>query len=195
VSKQVILITGTPRVGKTSVAQALASELQAENVNLTELAISENLVLRKDERRGSMIVNLRRMKKRISQIIQESAKNSVIIDGHYAAHVVPKKFVTYVFVLRRNPVELRKLMEESGFKGLKLWENLASEILDVCLVDALNAYRPNKVCEIDVSGRTVEDTVNDILAVVKGEKACHLGIVDWIGTLDSQGLLDEYLRI
>jgi adenylate kinase len=195
VSKQVILITGTPRVGKTSVAQALASELQAQNVNLTELAISENLVLRKDERRGSTIVSLRRMKKRISQIIQESAENSIIIDGHYAAHVVPKKFVTYVFVLRCSPVELRKLMEESGFKGPKLWENLASEILDVCLVDALTAYRPNKVCEIDTSGRTVEETVNDILAVVKGRKTCHLGIVDWIGTLESQGLLDEYLRI
>jgi adenylate kinase len=182
-------------VGKTSVAQALASRLQAQNVNLTELAISENLVLGKDERRDSTIVSLRRMKKRISQVIRESAKNSIIIDGHYAAQVVPKKLVTYVFVLRRNPVELRRVMEESGFKGPKLWENLASEILDVCLVDALNAYGPNKVCEIDASGRTVEETVNDMLAVVKGSSACNVGIVDWIGRLENQGLLDEYLRI
>jgi adenylate kinase len=194
-SKQVILITGTPRVGKTMVAQALAFRLQAQNVNLTELAISENLVLRKDERTGSTIVSLRKMKNRISQLIRESSKNSIIIDGHYAAHVVPKKLVTHVFVLRRNPVELRKLMEESGFKGPKLWENLASEILDVCLVDALNAYGPSMVCEIDVSGRSVEETVNDILAVVEGRSACYLGIVDWIGRLEKQGLLDEYLRI
>jgi broad-specificity NMP kinase len=177
------------------VAQALASRLQARNVNLTQLAISENLVLRKDERRDSTIVSLRRMKQRISQIIRESDENNIIIDGHYAAHVVPKKLVTYVFVLRRNPVELRKLMEESGFKGPKLWENLASEILDVCLVDALNAYGPNMVCETDVSSRSVEQTVNDILAVLEGRSACYLGIVDWIGTLESQGLLDEYLRI
>jgi len=195
VPKQVILITGTPRVGKTSVATALTSKLQAQNVNLTELAISENLVLRKDQKRGSIIVSLRRMKKRISQIIRESAKNSIIIDGHYAAQVVPKKLVTWVFVLRRNPVELRSLMEESGFRGPKLWENLASEILDVCLVDALNAYGPGNVCEIDVSGRTTEETVNDILAAVKGRSTCYVGIVDWIGRLESQGLLDEYLRI
>lgn len=194
-SKQVILITGTPRVGKTSVAQALANRLQAQNVNLTELAISENLVLRKDKRRGSTIVSLRRMKNRISQIIRDCAKNSIIIDGHYAPNVVPKKLVTHVFILRRNPVELRRLMEESGFSGPKLWENLASEILDVCLVDALNAHGLNNVCEIDVSGRTTEETMNNILAVVEGRSACHVGIVDWIGTLEKQGLLDQYLRI
>jgi len=195
VPKQVILITGTPRVGKTSVAQALASRLQAQNINLTELAISENLVLGKDKKRGSAIVSLRGMKKRISQIIRESAENNVIIDGHYAANVVPKKLVTRVFVLRRNPVELRRLMETSGFSGPKLWENLASEILDVCLVDALNAYGSEIVCEMDVSARTVEETVNAILAVLEGRSECYVGIVDWIGRLESQGLLNEYLRI
>jgi adenylate kinase len=195
VSKQVILITGTPRVGKTSVARALASKLQAQNVNLTDLAISENLVQGRDKRRGSTIVSPRKMANRISQIIRDSANNSIIIDGHYAAQVVLKKLVTCVFVLRRNPVELRRLMEESGFRGPKLWENLASEILDVCLVDALNAYGPSNVCEIDVSGRTTEETVNDILEVLKDRSTCYVGIVDWIGRLESQGLLDGYLRI
>jgi broad-specificity NMP kinase len=86
-------------------------------------------------------------------------------------------------------------MEEAGFSGNKLWENLASEILDVCLVDALNAYGKGKVCEIDATGKSVEEVVEDILAVLNGSKKCRLGVVDWLGKLENEGMLDEFLRI
>jgi adenylate kinase len=193
--KRVILISGTPRVGKTSVAQMLTTKLEGRYVNLTELAISENLILRKDERRNSLTVNMRKMKVRVRRIIMESDRNDIIIDGHYAADVVPKRLASHVFVLRRDPVELRKLMEQSDYFGVKLWENLACEILDVCLVDAIKVYGEDRVCELDASSRSTEETVNTILGVLIGRIRCGVGIVDWIGKLESEGLLDEYLRI
>ncbi len=173
----------------------LATKLQGSYVNLTELAISEDLVLGMDKKRDSAVVSLRKMKGRISQIVEECDKNNIIIDGHYAADVVPKRLVSCVFILRRDPVELRRLMEQSGFSGLKLWENLASEILDVCLVDALSTYGGDKVCELDASGKSTEETMNDILNILEGRTKCCVGVVDWIGKLEGQGLLDEYLRI
>jgi broad-specificity NMP kinase len=118
-----------------------------------------------------------------------------VIDGHYATYVTPKELVTYVLVLRRDPVELRQLMEESGIAGRKLWENLASEILDVCLVDALSVHSAEKVCELDVSYKKSAEVVAEVLAVLKGEAKCHVGIVDWLGKLEKEGLLDECLRI
>ncbi|MEM2937581.1 MAG: adenylate kinase family protein [Candidatus Bathyarchaeia archaeon] len=194
-AKHVVLVTGTPCVGKTSVARLLASKLNAVYVNLTDLALRENLVLGRDEKRGSLIVDENRMKIKIEKIAEECGEKSVIIDGHYAASVVPEKLATHVFVLRRNPVELRKFMEEAGFSGSKLWENLASEILDVCLVDALNTYNKEKVCELDVSGRRTEEVVAEILEVLEGSKKCGVGVVDWLSELESEGLLDEFLRI
>ncbi len=194
-AKHVILVTGGPCVGKTSVARLLASKLNAVYLNLTDLAIEENLVLGRDEKRGSLIVDENRMKNKIGKMVEEFGDKDVIVDGHYAASVVPEKLATHVFVLRRNPVELRNFMEKAGFSGDKLWENLASEILDVCLVDALNVYGEEKVCEIDVSGRSVEEVVAEILGVLKGSKKCRVGIVDWLGKLESKGLLDEFLRI
>lgn len=193
--KQVILVSGTPCVGKTSVARMLASKLDALYTNLTELATRENLVLGKDEKRNSIIVDENRMKQKIRATIKNCDKEDVIIDGHYAVNVVPKEFVTYVFVLRRDPVELKRFMEQNGFSGSKLWENLASEILDVCLVDALKVHEKEKVCELNVSGKSVEEVVNDILAVLDGSKKCRVGIVDWLGKLEAEGLLDEYLKI
>lgn len=194
-AKSVVLVTGTPCVGKTSAARLLALKLKAFYVNLTELAVKENLVLGKDEKRGSIIVDEGRMKRAIARLIEGCGEQNFVIDGHYAASVVPKEFVTKVFVLRRDPVELRSFMEKAGFSGNKLWENLASEILDVCLVEALNAYGEEVVCEIDASGRGVEDVVSEILEFLKGSRKCHVGIVDWLGKLERNGLLEEFLRI
>ncbi|MEM3702944.1 MAG: adenylate kinase family protein [Candidatus Bathyarchaeia archaeon] len=195
-AKYVILVTGTPCVGKTSVARLLTLKLNAVYVNLTNLAIKENLILGVDMKRGcSAIIDERAMKRVVSKLIEKCGEKSVVVDGHYAASVVPEKLATHVFVLRRDPVELRSFIEKAGFPRNKLWENLASEILDVCLVDALNAYGKEKVCELDVSGRSVEDVVAEILAVLAGSKECRVGVVDWLGKLESEGLLDEFLRI
>lgn len=194
-SKRVILVTGTPCVGKTSVARLLTAQLDALYINLTDLAMNENLVSGKDEKRNSMIVNERAMRKKISEIISKCDKKDIVIDGHYAVTVVPKELVTYVFILRRDPVELRKFMQHSGFSNRKLSENLASEILDVCLVDALNVHGEGKICELDATDKDSEEIVNEILEIMSNPSKCCVGIVDWLGKLESEGLLDEFLRI
>jgi adenylate kinase len=194
-SKRVILVTGTPCVGKTSVAHLLTSKLDALYVNLTELAMQENLISGKDRERDSIIVHETRMRRKIREIVNHCDAKNIVIDGHYAVSVVPKKLVTYIFVLRRNPVELRKFMEQCGFSGRKLWENLASEILDVCLVDALNVHGEGKVCELNVTSKSVKQVVSEILDVLRGQKKCHVGVVDWLGMLESEGMLGEFLKI
>jgi len=194
-SKRVIVVTGTPCVGKTSVSQLLASKLNAEYVNLTDLAIREGLIAGKDKERDSIIVDESKIRKKLHELIDSSNKKDIVIDGHYAVSVVPKELVTYIFVLRRNPVELKKLMQSSGFTGRKLWENLASEILDVCLVDALNIHSEEKVCELDTSGKSVEEIVSEILTVLERHKKCGVGLVDWLGKLETEGVLDDYLKI
>jgi len=192
--KQTILVTGTPCVGKTTVSLRLAKELDALYINLTELAKKENLTLCEDEKRKTTIVDETKMRRKLKRIIQKETGN-IVVDGHYAAAVVPKSLVTRVFVLRRNPLELRKFMENCGFQGPKLWENLAAEILDVCLVEALREQENDKVCELDVTGKPTENVVTDVIAVLKGQKKCRVGGVDWLGILETQGVLGEYLRV
>ena len=119
--KTVILITGTPGVGKTTVAKQLAEALDALYVNLTNLAQTNNLVSDEDKERKTAIIDEKKMRQKISEMLSTIDKSAVVIDGHYAAAVVPKHYVTKVFVLRRNPVELHMLMQKTGFSGAKLW--------------------------------------------------------------------------
>lgn len=193
--KRVMLLTGTPCVGKTSTALLLAVKLNALYINLTDLALRSKLSSGKDEMRNTIIIDEPRMKKKIRSIIQKTDKKEVVIDGHYAVNVVPKELVTRVFVLRRDPVELRGLMEHCGFQGRKLFENLASEVLDVCLFDALKAVSKRKVCELNVTGQSVEETVEQILFLLRHPAKCRIGVVDWLGKLEKEGLLDEYVKL
>jgi len=193
--KRVILLTGTPCVGKTTLARKIAAELDALYINLTEFAKNNDLLLGEDKQRKTTIVDEAKMRRKICQTIEATPKNDVIVDGHYAAAVVPKTVVTRVFVLRRNPVELRTYMEQCGFQGPKLWENLAAEILDVCLVEALREHEKEKVCELDITGKKVEEVAQEINNILNERKKCYSGFVDWLGTLEKQGLTDKYLRV
>ena len=191
--KRLILITGTPCVGKTTLARKLAAELKAEYINLTELAEKERLILGRDATRSTNIVDEVKMRSQLKAMLKDAATD-VVIDGHYAAAVAPKRGVSYVFVLRRNPVELREFMRRCGFSQPKEDENLAAEILDVCLVEALRNHPRGNVCELDLTGKTVEETLKEVLNILSGKRACSAGYVDWLGMLESQGKLDEYLK-
>jgi adenylate kinase len=191
----VILVTGTPCVGKTSTSVLLTAKLDALYINLTELALQHNLISGKDEKRNSIIVDEARLRKKIHGLIEKTDKKSVVVDGHYAANVVPAELVSFVFVLRRDPVELRELMKKCGFSEPKLMENLAAEILDVCLFDALNAQVGGRTCELDVTGKSAQEIVDEMLDVIANPSKCCVGVVDWLGKLENEGRLDEFLRI
>jgi len=192
-NKRVILITGTPCTGKTTTAKQLAAKLDAHYINLTEYANTYGLILGEDKERKTMVVDEKKMRQELVSTITDSNKPNIIIDGHYASTVTPENLTTYVFVLRRSPIELRLFMQKCGFEDRKLWENLSAEILDICLVEALQAH-PGKVCELNVTGKSVEEVVNDILDVLQKGKKCYVGCVDWLGMLEREGLTDQYLK-
>ncbi len=192
--KRVILITGTPCTGKTTLAKKLAQELEARYVNLTDLAKTEHLTLGTDEERQTTIIDEDKMRKKLAEIIKETTDKDIIVDGHYAAAVTPKRAVTQVFVLRRNPLQLREFMQECGFNTQKQNENLTAEILDVCLVEALRSQSAKKVCEIDATNKTPDETLSEIRKVLEGKQRCGIGCVDWLSILEKEGKTDEFLK-
>ena len=194
-NKRVILITGTPCVGKTTIAQQLSIELDAHYINLTEFANKHNLTLGEDKERKTIIIDEEKMRIKINETIDATEKLNIVVDGHYASAIVPKSHVTRIVVLRRNPIELRRFIEKCGFSGTKLWENLASEILDVCLVEALSEHEKEKVCELDITGKTAENVSREIIDILEKRKKCIVGCVDWLGMLEEEGIIEEYLKI
>jgi adenylate kinase len=191
--KRVILITGTPCVGKTTTAKQLAAKIGAQYINLTDYAKTYGLTLGEDTERKTIIIDEEKMRTKLAQTIETSENSNIIVDGHYAAAVTPTNLVGNVFVLRRNPKELKEFMLKCGFSDAKLNENLSAEILDSCLIEAMQSQE-GKVCELDVTGKTVDENVAYILNVLNGNEKCVAGVVDWLGLLELEGTLDEYLK-
>jgi len=187
------LVTGTPGVGKTAVSRSLASKLGAIHIDVAELVKEENLAVGHDDARQTLVADPKTVQKCVEEIIQRVDKD-VVVDGHYAVDVVPSQMVNRVFVLRRSPDELKATLEAYGFAGKKLWENLAAEILDVCLWDAVSACSSEEVCELDVSGRVVTEVVEVIGSILDGRGRCENGVVDWLGQLEREGRLRDFLR-
>jgi len=160
---------------------------------LGELVKREKLWSDLDNTRETLIADIPKLSKRVQEVIEPSERDTVL-DGHYAVDVVPAKNIHIVFVLRREPDELRRLMRKRGFEGKKLKENLAAEVLDVCLYNAVKACGVEKVCEINVTGKKVDEVVEEAVAVLEGRKACAVGIVDWLGKLENEGRLEEFLE-
>jgi adenylate kinase len=192
--KRVILITGTPCVGKTTVAKALTAKLGAEYINLTDYAKTNNLTLGEDKERNTIIINEEAMQEKLGETIDATENRNIVVDGHYASAVTPTNHVALVFVLRRNPKELKQFMEKRGYSGSKMWENLQAEILDVCLGEAVEVHA-GRVCELDVTGKPVDEVVGWIQDILEKRKTCIVGTVDWLGSLEQEGILDQYLRV
>jgi adenylate kinase len=192
-NRKAVLITGTPCVGKTTTAKALAQKLNADYINLTDFAKANELILGQDTERRTLIIDEENMPKKLSEAIEASNKSTVIIDGHYASAVTPTGHVARVFVLRRNPIELKKIMEKCGYSESKMWENLQAEIIDVALGEAVEVHS-GKVCELDATGKSAEQVVTEIMNILEKRKTCFVGVVDWLGMLEREGKIDEYLK-
>jgi len=192
-NKRVILITGTPCTGKTTLAKALNLKLDAQYINLTDYAKTYCLTLGEDKERKTIIIDEEKMRIKLAETINASDKPNIIVDGHYASSVVPTDLVTKVFVLRRNPKELKVFMEKCGYTGTKMWENLSAEILDVCLIEAMQ-FQSGKICELDITDKIVEEVLCDIIGILEENKKCYYGFVDWLGMLEQEGLTDQYLK-
>lgn len=190
---RVIVITGTPGVGKTTISKALATKLRALYLSVGDLVKTENLILGVDVERQTLIADLKKLRERINSIIFSSSQD-VIVDGHYASDVTSRNLVSYAFVLRRDPDDLKIKLKEKGFKELKILENVTSELLDVCLIDTVNNYGTELINEIDVSFMTIDEVINEILTILKGKKTVKVENVDWLSKLEKNGRLGKLLN-
>jgi adenylate kinase len=186
----VILITGTPGTGKSTVSKLLSVELRGEHIELTRLVKEWGLSQGWDETRSTTIADMKALRLALANIIGAASK-PVIVDGHYSPDVVSRDEVTLTVVLRRAPWVLREELKARGYGASKIQENVEAELLGTCLVEALAAQDPDKVREIDTTGTTPDETVKLITATIDGEAKCRHGTIDWMNSPEVEKLLKE----
>ena len=186
--RRVTVIAGVPGVGKSTVAGAVAERLGYSVIGVSELAAGEGALLGRDVERETDIVDLPKLKEKIAEAIS-ATEGPIIVEGHYAYDVVPSDLVSHALVLRRAPWVLKKELRERGYSEGKIRENVEAELLDVPLAEAIEALGPDLVCEADTTGRTPEETVDEVLGILEGSMPCRRNLVDWLGSPETRALL------
>jgi adenylate kinase len=162
------LLTGTPGVGKSTIADLLA-------------------------RKGYLII---RAKETIQEHIVETGDDDTcddicidvdawaahfgirdgIVEGHFS-HFIPG--AKGVIILRCNPDILTGRLRARGYTEEKVRENVEAEVLDVILIEACDLYSEEQIYEIDGSYASAEEIVAQIEHVLAGRAFPCCGIVDW----------------
>jgi adenylate kinase len=186
--RRVIVIAGVPGAGKTTVAGALAERLGCPVIRVSELAKKEGTLSGRDRERETDIVDLPRLRERVAVAVS-AKEGQIIVEGHYAYDVVPIELVSHAIVLRRAPWVLKVELRERGYSDEKIRENVEAELLDVPLVEAIEALGPDLVCEADTTRRTLEETAAEAHGIIEGSMPCRRRLVDWLGSPEAQGLL------
>ncbi len=188
--RNAIVITGTPGVGKTTVARGLASKLGLRLIELNTLAREGGAIGGRDPKRGSLIIKPRRVRALLRRAL-EGEEGTVIIEGHYG-EVVPEELVRAAVVIRLNPLVLRGRLRERGYDEVKVGENVEAELIDVCLSKAVDAFG-ERVREVDATGCSEEELEEEVWKAASGEGGLPPGSIDWASKLEGRDL-EEALR-
>lgn len=181
-----ILISGTPGTGKTSTAKLLAKKINAKYIDLNKLAERNNWFIGWDNKREVKIMDT----EKISTFLSETEEN-IVVDTHIPSAGPPN--ADYVFILRIHPRMLLERLRNKGYSEEKVLENVQAEILDVCLIEALENFRGEVVWEINASKRKTEDIVSTMLKIMNGEVK-ERERIDWLSLICEEGSLEKFFK-
>jgi adenylate kinase len=188
------VITGNPGVGKHTSAKIIAEKIDAAIIDINYVAIDNNAT-RKNTDLG-LDVDVKKLVRLLEKLLK--AKRDLVIVGHLAPYVLKPAGISLVAVLRRSPYELEKTLKKRRYSVDKVRENVASEILGTSLYDSLKTFGKGKVAEFDTTGKSPEETADEILTALQKRpksrpKPKLLGI-DWLTLVSEEGDMRRFFK-
>jgi adenylate kinase len=188
------VITGNPGVGKHTSAKIIAEKIDAEIIDINDVAIDNNAT-RKNIALG-FDVDVKKLVRLLEKLLK--TKRDLVIVGHLAPYVLKPAGISLVAVLRRSPYELEKTLKKRGYSVDKVRENVASEILGTLLYDSLKTFGKGKVAEFDTTGKSPEETADEMLTALQKNtrskpKPKLLGI-DWLMLVSEKGDMRRFFK-
>lgn len=144
---KVIIVTGTPGTGKTTVAMRLAKKMEYEYVDVNKVISRDKLSEGYDRKMKCKIIDEKKLSKALLRMIK-GADNGLVIDSHMSHHL-PASSVDICVVTKCNLKLLKGRMTRRKYSADKIKENLECEIMDVCLNEAEEDGHKTLIVETD----------------------------------------------
>ena len=174
-SPKIIIVSGTPGVGKTVIGKLLAKRTGFTFLSLGDLVKKGRFHKGFDRQARSFLIDEPAVRKRLGVYFGDRRAKGVIFEAHSLTRILPHRTRGMVaVVLRLDPVVLARRLGARKWPKLKIWENIEAEMIDVSLYDSLEALGENRVLEINTTGKRPEELVREILRALSRNKRWSL---------------------
>ena len=196
---KIVVISGTPGTGKTTLAKEVIKFINAKKLSLNELTIEKGFTIGYDVEKNTAIIDQEKLVDYVSVLIEKLNKNDIdylIIEGHFS-DIIPSHFIDLVIVLRCDPYVLVKRLEDRNYKREKVIENVQSEILGNCVNYFINKNLHCPVLEIDTTDIGEEQALKLIIEIItknKNHQNYRVGKIDWIQKLSDENRIFEFFE-
>ncbi|MDH3618446.1 MAG: AAA family ATPase [Nitrosopumilus sp.] len=177
------VITGTPGVGKHTIAKKITKELQLRIIDINKIAQECGLFEISEETNEVDVSKLK-------ELILDKISVPGLIVGHLAPYVLSSDQVKKVIVLRKNPYELIPIYRERKYSEQKIKDNLGSEVLGIILHDAVIQFGEEKILQIDATGKNINEITKKIMDSINGK--IKDDYVDWLTSVSDKNDLKEF---
>ncbi len=146
---KVIIVTGTPGTGKTTVAKRTAKEKGCKYFDINGIIKKKKLYESYDRKMKAFDVDTKKLNKFLVELIAEEKKKKtkcIVLDSHLT-HYLPATYVDLCIVTKTELKRLKKRLEKRGYSKAKVRENLDAEIFDICLNEAKEEGHKIKIIE------------------------------------------------
>lgn len=162
-----ILISGTPGVGKSSLASVLAQKSGLVWLNVGQFAKDNDCLGDWDPEYECHEMD----EDRVLDLLEEKQKPGGLIFEHHVTDLFPERWFDIVFVLRTDNTNLFDRLNARGYNSKKLEENLQCEIFQTILDEAKASYREELVHELPSNNQ--EDQESNITRILEWIQSWH----------------------
>ena len=164
-SKILIAISGSPGVGKSTLAKFLTAKLHFDRLDLHPHY--KRISTGYDRSKQSYDINYTKFEKLAKEKLKEAPKG-LVIDSHIS-HLLPQKLVDLCIVLICSDLKkLERRLHKRKYPKKKIRENLDSEIFQVCLEEAKE--RKHTLLVFDTAKGTDKHKILSAVRVVLGNQ-------------------------
>ena len=182
--QNIILVTGTPGVGKTALAERLARKTQSDYLNLGEHVRTRELYRRFDRSTRSYIIDERRLHESLVQFLRANVRRSLVIETHWLGRFMPKRPGMIAVVVRLDPVILAKRLLTRKWPRRKVWENVEAELIDLSLYESLKFLGTKRVYQIDATRKTALELTQEALRLISSGRGWDEETPNWLERYD-----------
>lgn len=137
-------------------ATELAQRTGLHYINIGDLAKENDLYDGWDEQYACHVLDEDKV---VDEIEDQMSEGGNVVDYH-GCDFFPERWFDIVFVLRTNNTTLYERLEQRGYDGKKLSENVECEIMQTILEEARDSYKKEIV--IELQSNTTDELENNL---------------------------------